>query len=356
MRHRAIASLAAASLWFSACATRASGQAASSEQNGDERIVLPLELVAAEPATLAVLTADGHVASGVKVVLSSGEEVTTDESGRADFLVPPETGPMFAHILGSESREVADVLLQSAGRGDLQMTVMPKLAALENPFVLRGVGFQGDADRNRIEIAGKRALVLASSPVQLVVMPPEGTITGSASLIIHEGDAEVSTNVALVSVSSSSTNAPVRGGKKGQVIVLVRGSAAPVDLDVRSLTPQVARFADGDDTSVQTRGGVDNIAVIPLKGIGAGTFSLKVSLHNTSTSVDAPLAHDFLEAARKTATPDTANRLGSILKKLRSGYVDAQEIQRELRTILTESSSNDFRALVNAACRALAGE
>jgi hypothetical protein len=356
MRYRRIALMAAVSLLLPACAIAAPGQAASSEQNGEDRIVLPLELVAAEPATLAVLTADGHVAPGVEVVLSSGEEITTDESGRAHFLVPPETGPMFARIPGSEVREVGDVLPQGAGRGDLQVTGMPKVAALASPFVLRGVGFEGDADRNRIEIAGKRALVLASSPVQLVVMPSEDRIPGPASLVIHEGDAEVSTKVALVSVSSSSTNAIVRRGKKAEVIMLVRGTAEPVELDVRSLTPQVAQFARGDDMSVRTNGGVDNAAVIQLKGVGAGTFSLAINLKNISTSVNAPVARDFLEAARKMAAPNTANRLEIILKKLSSGHVDAEEEQAELQAVSTESSSRDFQALINAACRALGGE
>ena len=356
MRHRRIASLAIVSLWLLTAATSASGQAVSAEPKVEERIVLPLELVAGEPATLAVGTSDGHVAPGVKVVLSSGEEVTTDESGRAHFLVPPETGPIFARIPGSEVREVGEVLPRDAGRGDLELASIPKVASLESQFALRGVGFQGDADRNRIEIGGRRALVLASSPVQLVVTPPKDIVPGPASMVIHEGDSEVSTKVTLVSLSSSSTSTTIRSGKKAQIIMLVRGTSEPVELDVKSLAPQVARLADGDDIDIQTNGGADNAAVIQLKGVGAGAFSLAVRLKNTSTSVNAPVARDFLEAARKSATPNAVNRLASILKKLSTGHVDAQEAQRELRAISMEDNSEDFRVLVDAACRALAGE
>jgi hypothetical protein len=163
-------------------------------------------------------------------------------------------------------------------------------------------------------------------------------------------------SVALVSVSLSSTNAIVRRGKKAAVIVLVRGTAEPVELDVRSLTPQIAQFARGDDMSVRTNGGVDNAAVVQLKGVGAGAFSLAVNLKNILASINAPVARDFLEAARKIARPNTAEPIGIILQKLSTGHVDAQKMQRELQSISAERSSRDFQALVNAACRALAGE
>ncbi len=357
MSGKANARLAMAALSLLTFAATARAQDASSQNLGQQTIVLPLALVAAQPATLAVLKANGHVAPGVKVVLSSGEVVTTDESGRAHFLVPPETGLMFARVPGTEAREAADVLPQGSGSGRLQVAQIPKVVALENHFAVSGGSFQGDADRNRVEIAEKAILILASSPVQLIVMPPANALPGPASLVMIEGTTEIATKITLVDVASSgSSDAEVRRGKKATILLRVRGIAEPVELAIRDLSPQVAQFPHGNEVRVRTKGGSDNSAVVPLKGISAGSFSFAVNLENTSTTANAPVARDFLEAARKIAPPDVANRLGAILKELRGDNVDVAKVRNGLQEISNKDGSGDFQALIRAACRALDGE
>ncbi|MGB6482517.1 MAG: hypothetical protein WBE86_03415 [Candidatus Acidiferrales bacterium] len=350
-----------ASLWLLTFAATAPAQDASSQnldQNAKQTIVLPLELVAAQPVTLAVLTANGHIAPGVKVVLSSGEVVTTDESGRAHFLVPPEKGLMFARIPGTEVREAADVLPQGSGSGSLQLAQIPKLVSLENHFAISGSGFQGDADRNRIEAGGKAILVLASSPVQLVVIPPANAPLGPASLVTIEGATEIATQITFVEVVPSNTSEAVqiRRGKKAAIVLRVRGTAEPLDLEIRNLSPQVAQFPHSNEMRVRTAGGSDNSAVIRLKGMSAGPFSYAVSLENTSRIANAPMARDFLEAARKIAQPAAVNRVSAILKELRGDNVDAVKIRNNLRAISDQGGSEDFQALIRAAFRALDGE
>jgi hypothetical protein len=350
---------AMATLWLLAFAATAPAQDASSQnldQNAKQTIVLPLELVAAQPATLAVLTANGHVAPGVKVVLSSGEVVTTDESGRAHFLVPPETGLMFARIPGTEAREAADVLPRGSGSGSLQLAQIPTVVSLENRFAVSGGGFQGDADLNRVEVAEKAILVLASSPVQLIVMPPASAPPGPASLVLIEGTTEIAAKITLVDVvSSGSSDRQIRRGKKTTILLHLRGTAEPVDLVIRDLSPQVAQFPHRNEVSVRTTGGSNNSAIVLLKGISTGSFSYAVSLENTSTTANAPVVRDFLEAARKIAQPDVANRLGAVLKELRAGSVDVVKARNGLQGVSNEGSA-DFQALIRAARRALAGE
>src|SRR5579872_7568579 len=88
----------------------------SAPKTSPQSIVLPLELVSGRPATLAVLLADGRIAAGVKLVLSNGEVVTTDESGRAHFLGPPDARILIARILGTEMRAAADVVQKEEDR------------------------------------------------------------------------------------------------------------------------------------------------------------------------------------------------------------------------------------------------
>ncbi|MFZ0923469.1 MAG: hypothetical protein WA020_10410, partial [Candidatus Acidiferrales bacterium] len=133
------------------------------------------------------------------------------------------------------------------------------------------------------------------------------------------------------------------------------GTTEPLDLAIRDLNPQVAQFPHGNEVRVRTTGGSDNSAVVRLKGMSAGPFSYAVSLENTSTTVNALVARDFLEGARKIAQPDVVDRMSAILRELRGDNVDVVKARNGLQEISNESSA-DFQALIRAACRALAGE
>jgi hypothetical protein len=337
-------------------AAATSAQNSSSQNPEQQTIVLPLELVAGQPATLAVLSADGRIEPGVKVVLSNGEMLATDESGRAHFLLPPDTGVTFARIAGTEVREAADVLPHDAMSGGLQVTKMPRLVSLENHFAISGMGFQGDADQNRVEVGDKRILILASSPVQLIVMPPAKAVPGPASLVMMEGTTEVATNLNFVDITMpDASGAPIRRGKKSTIVLRVLGTTEPVDLLIRNLGSSVVQFPHGNEERVHTAGGLDNSALIELKGIGAGSFSYEISLEDASAGVNVPVARDFLEAAQKAAQLDMANHVAAILNGLHGDKMNAVKVRNEVDEI-SNQGSEDFQALMRAARRALSGE
>lgn len=331
--------------------------AQNADQQSQRTIILPLELIAGQPATFTVLAADGHIAPGTKAVLSNGEIVTTDESGRAHFLVQSDIGVMFARIPGTEVCEAADILPQTSNDNRLQVTQIPKTVSLENHFAVSGRGFHGDADRNRITMDGKRVYVLASSPVQLIVMPAVNVPPGPTSLTITEGLEETATNVALVSFTSLNSSEPqIRRGRKTQLVLVARGTQEPLDLRIQNLDPQTVRLAHGTEAYLRTTGGLDNSVVLQLKGKGTGPFSFAISLESATAEADAPVARDFLIAAEKAAEPLISRRIEKILKELRGKSVGISKIRNDIQQLQMQSGSGDFQALIRASLRALNDE
>lgn len=328
--------------------------AQSAGNQNPSAIILPLELVASQPATLAVLTADGHVAPGVKVALSNGEVVTTDESGRAHFLAPLEVGLLFARIPNTEVSEVADVLQQASGTDSLQVTSIPKMVSLRNYFSIGGYGFRGDADRNQVKIEGEAVLVLASSPVELVVMPALNLTPGQGTVTVTEGAAETVTDITLVNVTTlNSLDTQVHRGEKGEIVFLVRGTEMPLNLRIQNLNPETAQLAHSTVNYVRTTGGLDNSAILQFKGRNAGLFSFAITVEGVVGKPNAPVAHDFLATAQKVAEPHIADRITKILNRFRGKNIEIVKVQDDLQQLLPDASSRDVQALIRASLRTL---
>ncbi|HEV2289579.1 MAG TPA: hypothetical protein VGR81_11560 [Candidatus Acidoferrales bacterium] len=329
-------------------------QATPDNATASETIVLPLELVANQPATLAVLSADGHVMAAVKLVLSSGETITTDESGRAHFLAPPETGVLYVRTTDSEVRAVTDVLPPGAAVNRDKISV-PFLVALKNPFSIRGRGFYGDADHNSVEIVEQPALVLAASPLELIVLPSPQITPGIADLVLKSAS-DVPLRITLVDVASDASELQVRPGEKIQLSLRVNGTAQAVGLKIRNLSPQIAQFKLKRNQTLKTSGGVNNSAKLEVKGLRAGQFSFRAELAPSPGAPDVVAARDFLEAAQKIAPENQRHSIASILKELRPQAIHVAGARKKVEKLFMSSSPGDFSVLLEAARRALLGD
>jgi hypothetical protein len=316
------------------------------------RIILPIELVAGEPATLGVLMPNGHVQAGVKVALSNGEMLTTDESGRAHFLAPAEPGILFAQIPGTEIRSATDVQRREGTEG-LRIQTAPQLTPLDGQMRIRGSGFEGDADRNQVKLGEVQTLVLAASPVDLVILPPTESEPGSAKLNLKVGAQNASAQITLIRVEVTPPN--VRPGKRKRITLRVFGTEARVNLEVHNLQPAIVQFDSGDDIRLRTRGGRDNSAKVQIKGLRAGEFSFAVRLLPDIEVTGILAAHDFLEAAQKIEPAAEKNLFENILKKLKQKNPDTSAVRGELRMLPPGSPSEDYGALIRAAQEALFG-
>jgi len=302
-------------------------------------------MIASQPATLSVFGAAGHVVAGVKIALSDGETVVTDESGRAHFLAPPDTGVMFAQVVGSEIREAADVLKRKAGAfaPNLQISAAPEIASLHERIAIRGSGFQGDADQNRVTLDGRPALILASSPVELIMAPPANLVPGDTRLTVSEGHKRAACQIAFVQISSSILpSAQIQRKRKFKMVLRVTGTAKPVELSVTNMSPETVRFSKREQVRVRTSGGADNSATITAKGVGIGLFSYSAELVFDTGEADLPVARDFLEAAQMADSGDLENQIRKILKKLKTRKT-ARNAQVELRKFQEKARGAAFR-------------
>src|ERR1700736_5080076 len=137
-------------------------------------LLLPRSIVSGERATLAVLDVNGRLTPGVGVKFSNGDRLTTDATGRALFVAPLNPGVISAVISGRPGRVYTTILspTEVAAPASLQVSLAPRIASLSDRFEVSGSGFCGDADANQVTIGGQSALVLASSPTSLDVLPP----------------------------------------------------------------------------------------------------------------------------------------------------------------------------------------
>ncbi|HEV2617313.1 MAG TPA: IPT/TIG domain-containing protein [Candidatus Acidoferrales bacterium] len=318
-------------------------------------IVLPLELAAGQPATLTVLSPAGRIVPGIKLVLSDGEVAATDESGRAHFLAPREAGILIARIPGTETRAAADVVVRT-NAADVEIRGVPAVISLKDRFTINGTGFQGDADRNHIELGGKPAFVLAASPTELVILASPQIAPGKVKIVVRTGTREASTELAIVEVASDALHSAVKPGKTVKLVLHVRGTEQPVDLDVQNMSPGIARFKHGEREHLRTSGGADNSVGIEVKGMRPGEFSYAVSFRPSPGMANADAARDFLQAARRLAKGDERKRIDKVLAKLGPRKTDIAEARKEFAKIPAANSDSDFQAMIRAACEALNGQ
>ncbi|MGH9830655.1 MAG: hypothetical protein ACREDR_46205, partial [Blastocatellia bacterium] len=212
---------------------------------------------------------------------------------------------------------------------------MPAVAASKDRFAITGNGFQGDADRNRIDLGGNSAFVLAASPRELVILASPQTAAGTVELAVTIGAEQVSTQITLVDIFPDAIRNGVSPGKSGKFVLHVRGTIHPLDLDVQNMSPEIVRFKHGDHGYLRTRGGADNSARIEVKGERTGEFSYAVRLRPQPGIANVDVARDILQATEKLAKSEEKRRIEKILAKLRPRNVDIRGARKEFARIPT---------------------
>jgi|HubBroStandDraft_6_1064221.scaffolds.fasta_scaffold27391_3 hypothetical protein len=248
--------------------------------SGARTLLLPRQIVSGERATLAVLDGNGRLTPGVKVQFSNGDRFMTDVTGRALFVAPLDPGVLFASIAGRTDRVPTAVVSPSeAVTSSMEIAGSPSVASLTDRFELLGRGFCGDADANQVTIADQPALVLASSPASLVILPPMDLEAGTAKVEVACAKRQAPAfSMTLVELELQADSSPLKPGERRALSVRVHGSTAKVSLEARNLAPRVAELTGGDLVRGSSTGGTENVARFHLTGRKNGSFAISIRL------------------------------------------------------------------------------
>src|SRR5229473_984320 len=256
--------------------------------SGARILLLPRQIVSGERATLAVLDVSGRLTPGVTVNFSNGDRFTTDATGRALFVAPLNPGVIFGSIAGRAGRVATTILLPSeAASASIEVSSAPRVASLTDRFEIFGKSFCGDADANQVTIAGQSAIVLASSPTALVVLPPPDVQPGSAAVKISCAKRQAPPfSITLVELELKANSSPLKPDEHRTLTVRVRGTTGKIALEARNLAPEVAELSGGNPVRASSSGGADNFARFEVVGRKNGSFLISIRL---VTSLGRPL-------------------------------------------------------------------
>jgi hypothetical protein len=243
-------------------------------------LLLPRYIVSGERATLAVLDVNGRLTPGAAVKFSNGDRVTTDTTGRALFVAPLNPGVISAAISGRPGRIYTTIMSSTdAASPSIEVSHAPRVASLSDRFEISGRGFCGDADANHVTVAGLSALVLASSPMSLLVLPPPDLDSGTAAVEVTCAKHDASSfAIRFVALTLEADSSPLAPGDHRTLTVRVRGTSLKVPLEAHNLAPDVADLAGGNPARVSSAGGADNVAHFQLVGRQRGSFVVSIRL------------------------------------------------------------------------------
>jgi len=281
----------AVAIFISGCAISMGAQETPKPRPSPPRtVILPPKMVAGDPATLAVLDSSGRLVSGVVVELSSGQKATTDSTGRALFVASSDAGPMTAKILGQQTKALSTVVPRSVSEapasGDSTETQLnqfhiayPKFITLHDRFTIDGAGFNGRAASNHVYLSDQPCLILAASPVSLVVLPGLHIPIGPIAMRINSGRTELGPlPVSAVLLEFTGPAESVNAGSETKLVLRARGTTEPLAIEVRNGSPAVMQLAHGNVQRVQTSGGEQNIAELNMKLLAAGDYIVTARL------------------------------------------------------------------------------
>ncbi len=258
----------------------ATAQQPAPAASGARILLLPRRIVSGERATLAVLDVNGRLTPGVTVNFSNGDRLTTDVTGRALFVAPLNPGVIFGSIAGRTGRVATAVLSASeAASASIEVSSTPRVASLADRFEIFGKNFCGDADANQVTIAGQPAIVLASSPAALVVLPPSELQPGSAAVEVSCAKRQApGFSAAFVGLELEADSSPLKPGEHRALAVRVRGASGKIALEARNLAPEIAELSGGNPVRASSSGGADNFARFEVVGRSNGSFLISIRL------------------------------------------------------------------------------
>jgi hypothetical protein len=244
--------------------------------------------VAGAQATLAVIDSQGRLLPNIAVELSGGQKVTTDITGRAVFKAPNEPSQLVAKVSGQGINSSATLVASEdpdppvtpgGPAGGAKVASYPHVLAIHDRFTLEGSGFRSAADSNHVYLNRDPCLVVASSPVSLVVLPGPRVPVGEVTLVVNVAGMDAGQfPVSAVLLEFSGPAEAVNAGSSGKLILHAHGTKEPLLLEVRNGSPGVIQLSKGNIQRLKTTGGDENIAPVEVKFVADGNYSVSARL------------------------------------------------------------------------------
>ncbi|HTZ74812.1 MAG TPA: hypothetical protein VMB47_12890 [Candidatus Aquilonibacter sp.] len=309
-------------------------------------IVLPPQLLANRPATLAVLGPDGHLAVGVIVNVGDGQRLITDAIGRATFVAPPD-GALLAVAQGVSAAALVDAAPSRVAASTA--TIAPDVSQRDR-FAICGSGFSANVGADTVTINGDRAFVLAASPICVVVLAQSRTLAGAAKIEIDTPGTHATASTSLVALDFFPPGPPLQPGHKGKLFVRAEGTADPLHLIIENHSPDVIRFIRGKTQDLRTSGGLQNQAAIQVQAIRSGEFSFHARI---AAPANTTVAARYLEIAESVAPKGMEGELKAIASGLAHHPRDDQKARAALERLANSAPAGSLRTLIEAADDAL---
>jgi hypothetical protein len=312
-------------------------------------IVLPPQLVAGRPATLAVLGVDGRLAEGIVIDLGthSGTDVRvkTDKTGRAAFLAPTDTAVLIAKASGAAAAALIDPV-PAPNSAPSAISLEPVVSRLD-AFQICGGPFHGEAEADHVRLNDDPALVLAASPACLVILAGPRAAPGPANISIETGrDKQYTAATTLVALHFDPPVPPLLPEKRSSLVLHVQGSDHPLRILAENKTPGVLHFLRGDTQELLTSGGAQNVATIEIQTLSTGDFSFRARILQNP---DPQTARRYLEASQPLAPKELQRQIQNLAKQLARNARDTRKTSAELKKILSYTIAGDFRTLLESA-------
>jgi hypothetical protein len=262
-------------------------------------IVMPQQVVVREQATLAVIDAAGRLLPGVTLEISQGQpdaspsgsppvKTTTDSTGRALFIAPSNPGTFIAKISDTELAAPSVALTREqinphpVPAGGAPATIVnsyPHVLAIRDRFAITGKGFHGAADLNHVFLGDQSCLVIAASPVSLVILPGPHVPAGATHLRVNvDGHDSGRLPVAAVLLEFSGPDQAAAAGGDGKMILHVHGTTESVAVEVHNGSPRIIQLLHGNSLRLKTSGGEENTVPVELKFLSSGDYILTARL------------------------------------------------------------------------------
>lgn len=222
-----------------------------STPQGEATVYLPQDMRAGDRVSGSIIGAQKSVC------VEAGNAHCDCETGVLTFEVPSGAASLPVKITDAHNNVIATVVapLRTGDRSQPGGFHVAPVVQEGGAIYVSGP-FDGDRKNTTVEIDGRSAGVIGETPRGLMVSAPAGY--GAHKIEILEGNVRHAGQVNLVGLRMI-TPERIRRGKKGEVILEVRGlegmadSAFPIEVEVRSHTPNIARFDKSTENPFRTR-------------------------------------------------------------------------------------------------------